>query len=143
MVNLYHRYRRSVNPTRQQVNGLLMNGGFHGVFVHLCQNSAIQQLLALCREQQVAVQTIKSLARGGWGDQPQQGNTWYHPLTEQADIDRAVHWVLSRPELFLNTSGDMELLPKVLDAAGRFEAGPADEEMAAMVSRLAMAPLFV
>jgi predicted aldo/keto reductase-like oxidoreductase len=102
-----------------------------------------EQLLALCREQKVAVQTIKSLARGAWGKQPQQGNTWYQPLTEQADIDRAVHWVLSRPDLFLNTAGDMELLPKILDAAGRFEAGPAEAEMEAMVSRLEMAPLFV
>jgi predicted aldo/keto reductase-like oxidoreductase len=102
-----------------------------------------EQLLALCREQKVAVQTIKSLARGQWGDKPHQGNTWYHPLTEQTDIDRAVHWVLSRPDLFLNTSGDIDLLPKVLDAASRFEAGPTEVEMTAMVSRLEMEPLFV
>jgi hypothetical protein len=102
-----------------------------------------EQLLAQCREQKVAVQTIKSLAQGAWGDQPQQGNTWYKPLTEQADIDRAVHWVLSRPDLFLNTTGDIELLPKILDAAGRHETGPAEAEMEAMASRLEMAPLFV
>ena len=102
-----------------------------------------EQLLALCREQNVAVQTIKSLARGEWGDTPKHGNTWYRPLTEQADIDRAVHWVLSRPDIFLVTSGDMDLLPKILDAASRFEAGPDETEMAAMASRLEMAPLFV
>ncbi len=102
-----------------------------------------EKLVALCQEKDVAVQTIKSLARGEWGDKPQQGNTWYEPLTEQADIDRAVHWVLSRPNLFLITSGDMDLLPKILDAASRFEARPAAEAMAAMVSRLEMEPLFV
>ena len=102
-----------------------------------------EQLLALCREQNVAVQTIKSLARGEWGDTPKHGNTWYRPLTEQADIDRAVHWVLSRPDIFLVTSGDMDLLPKILDAASRFEAEPDETEMAAMASRLEMAPLFV
>jgi aryl-alcohol dehydrogenase-like predicted oxidoreductase len=102
-----------------------------------------EQLLALCREQKAAVQTIKSLARREWGDTPKQGNTWYHPLTEQADIDLAVHWVLSRPDLFLITAGDMDLLPKILDAAGRFEAGPSEAEMEAMASRLEMEPRFV
>jgi hypothetical protein len=29
--------------------------------------------------------------------------------------------VLARPGVFLNTTGDLNLLPKVLDAANRFE----------------------
>jgi hypothetical protein len=91
----------------------------------------------------VAVQTIKSIAYKPWLGQPHTHNTWYAPLEEQEDIDRAVHWVLSRPEIFLNTVGDIHLLPKVLDAASRFQAGPTDQDMASMVQRLQMIPLFV
>lgn len=100
-------------------------------------------LLKLCREKKVAVQTIKSLAKGPWGDKPQTHATWYEPVTDQTGIDRAVHWVLNQPDVFLNTVGDIHLLPKVLDAAARFQTGPADEEMQATVDKLEMEPLFV
>jgi aryl-alcohol dehydrogenase-like predicted oxidoreductase len=103
----------------------------------------LKELVSLCQERQVAVQTIKSLCRRPWGDRPQTRTTWYEPLEEQADIDRAVHWVLGWPTVFLNTAADIHLLPKVLDAAARFQAAPAEEEMAEAAARLAMEPLFV
>src|SRR5258708_35147421 len=100
-------------------------------------------LLATCRERNVAVQTIKSVAGKPWLGRPHMHTTWYEPLTEQQDIDLAVHWVLSQPGIFLNTVGDIHLLPKVLDAASRFEEGPADEALEALVKRSGMQPLFV
>ncbi len=57
---------------------------------------------------------------------PQTRATWYQPLEEQAAIDKAIHWVLGRPGVFLNTVGDITLLPRVLDAAARFEQAPTD-----------------
>lgn len=102
-----------------------------------------EELLAICQDRKVAVQTIKSITRGPWGDKPQTRSTWYEPLEEQADIDQAVHWVLSRPNIFLNTAADIYLLPKVLDAAARFQTGPSEEEMQAEVDKLEMTPLFV
>ncbi len=72
--------------------------------------------------------------------------TWYEPLEDQQDIDLAVHWALQRPGIFLNTVGDIHVLPKVLDAANRFQPGvpsPTDEQMQALVERLGMIPLFV
>ncbi|MCA9874581.1 MAG: aldo/keto reductase, partial [Anaerolineales bacterium] len=101
-----------------------------------------EALLAVCRERNVAVQTIKALARGPWGDKPQTTNTWYEPFTAQADIDRAVHWVLSRPGVFLNTAGDKDLLPKILDAASRFDPATQQADVAAEMAGVAMAPLF-
>lgn len=100
-------------------------------------------LLATCRERNVAVQTIKSIAGKPWLGRPHMHTTWYEPLTEQQDIDLAVHWVLSQPGIFLNTVGDIHLLPKVLDAASRFEDRPADEAMETLVKRSGMQPLFV
>ena len=100
-------------------------------------------LVATCQQRNVAVQTIKSIAYRPWMGRPHTRAVWYEPLEDQQDIDRAVHWVLKRQGLFLNTVGDIHLLPRVLDAASRFQAGTPDEEMQAMVARLAMEPLFV
>lgn len=102
-----------------------------------------EELMVICQDRNVAVQTIKSITRGPWGDKPQTRSTWYEPLEEQTDIDRAVHWVLNRPNIFLNTVADIHLLPKVLDAAKRFQTGPSEEEMQAEIDKLEMTPLFV
>lgn len=101
-----------------------------------------ERLLALCQERNVAVQTIKSITRGPWGDKPHSRATWYEPLEDQGEIDQAVYWVLSRPGIFLATVGDIHLLPKVLDAAARFPAAPAIEQIEAEVARIGLEPLF-
>lgn len=102
-----------------------------------------EALAALCAERGVAVQTIKGITLGPWGEQERTYRTWYEPLQDQPDIDVAVHWVLGRPGVFLNTAGDIRLLPKVLDAAQRFTVRPSDVQMRSLMERRAMAPLFV
>ena len=69
--------------------------------------------------------------------------TWYEPLEEQAAIDLAVSYVLGRPGIFLNTVGDINVLPQVLDAADRFERAPSEAEMQALAARMEMASMFV
>jgi aryl-alcohol dehydrogenase-like predicted oxidoreductase len=101
-----------------------------------------EQTLAICRERGVAVQIIKAVARGPWATADRTHATWYQPLEDQADIDRAVHWVLAMPGVFLNTPGDVALLPRVLDAASRFERRPPDDEMAAMLDGRRVTSLF-
>jgi aryl-alcohol dehydrogenase-like predicted oxidoreductase len=101
-----------------------------------------EALLARCRERDVAVQTIKGITRGPWGDRPPTTSTWYEPLTAPADIALAVHWVLGRPGIFLNTASDIHLLPAILDAAERVEAAPSGPAMARAAERLGLTPLF-
>lgn len=101
-------------------------------------------LLATCAERGVAVQTIKSLARRPWAGREWQAATWYEPLRDPRDVELAVHWVLGRPEgVFLNTAGDLELLPLVLGAADRFSGPPAEDALAELAERAAFVPLFV
>ena len=100
-------------------------------------------LIKVCEEREVAVQTIKSVTSKPWGDRKQTRATWYEPLEDQADIDTAVDWVLGRAGFFLNTVGDIHLLPKVLDAASRFKTRPSDAEMQAVLDKQQMEPLFV
>jgi len=104
--------------------------------------SEFEEAVRICRERRAAVQTIKSIARGPWGTTPPNRNTWYQPLEDQKDIDQAVHWVLGRGDVFLNTVGDVELLPKVLDAASRFKKRPSQEEMEDLIQRNKMSSLF-
>lgn len=101
-----------------------------------------EALMEVCRARNVAVQTIKAVVRRPYGEREPTHATWYEPLVEQKAIDREVHWVLGRLGLFLNTVGDISVLPMVLYAAERFEQRPADEEMEAAHARLNMKPLF-
>ena len=103
---------------------------------------AFDEIRTMCRERNVAVQVIKSIARGPWATTGRTHTTWYQPLEAQADIDRAVHWVLGLPDIFVNTAGDLTLLPKILDAASRFERPTTDDAMGAMLDQQRMTSLF-
>lgn len=104
----------------------------------------IEKLLARAKERNVAVQTIKSIARRLWPEGAERFSaTWYEPFTDQTDIDKAVHWVLGNEQVFLNTAGDIHILPQVLDAASRFEARPSDAVMDEFVKNLEITPMFV
>jgi aryl-alcohol dehydrogenase-like predicted oxidoreductase len=103
----------------------------------------VARLLDTCRARDVAVQTIKAISAGPWGSAERKAGTWYEPLVEQDAIDLAVHWVLGEPGVFLNSAGDLELLPRVLEAAERFERRPNDDVMAALVADRVMSSLFV
>jgi hypothetical protein len=102
-----------------------------------------EQLVALCQQRNVAIQTIKSITRAPWGEREHTAVTWYEPFEEQPDIDSAVHWVLGRPGVFLNSVGDIRILPKVLIAANRFERRPTEDEMKRLVETRQMEPMFV
>ena len=100
-------------------------------------------LVATCQERNTAVQTIKSIAYKPWMAEEHTRSTWYKPLEDQADIDVAVWWVLARPGIFLNTAGDIHLLPRVLDAAGRFDPSMTQADLEERVAKLSFEPLFV
>ncbi len=101
------------------------------------------ELVESCRKRNVAVQTIKSIARRPWQNRPKTFNTYfYEPLETQNAIDKSVHWSMGLQDTFLITAGDMQLLPKVLDAANRFERRPSDNEMNAVVNAFNMQPIF-
>jgi aryl-alcohol dehydrogenase-like predicted oxidoreductase len=112
----------------------------------LAQNETYRRdffdLASVCQSRNIAMQTIKSIVHAPWGEQEPDRTTWYRPLENQTDIDLAVHWILGHTGLFLNSVGDINLLPKVLDAANRFRFPPTDDEMQTQVDNLGMLPLF-
>jgi aryl-alcohol dehydrogenase-like predicted oxidoreductase len=102
---------------------------------------AFGRLKKVCAEKKVALQTIKSLARRPWHGQRVYG-TWYQPLDEEGAIQTAVNWVLGDPDVFLVSTGDIHLLPRVLEAASRTESRPSDSEMETLMGRMQMQPIF-
>ena len=103
----------------------------------------VEDLLDVCAARSVAVQTIKAAARRRWlPDDPRPHYSWYEPLPVGAELERAVRWVLARPQLFLNTSSDATLLRAILAAAGAAGPAPTDDEVAADAARLEARPLF-
>ena len=102
----------------------------------------VTELFDVCAQRNVAVQTIKGITKAPWGERERSRATWYAPLEDQESIDKAVHWVLGNSQVFLNTVGDIAVLPKVLDAVSRFASRPSDDEMRALVAEEEMAPLF-
>ena len=102
-----------------------------------------EALIKLCAERKVATQTIKSAARRRWQDGGARKFSWYEPLRERDALRRAVHFVLSRPGLFLNTSSDTTILREILDVASESPIAPAKEAMEADVANYAMEPLFI
>lgn len=103
-----------------------------------------EALLSTCRDRDVAVQTIKAVARRRWTE----GDTtphysWYEPIRDPDAIRRAVHYVLQTPDLFLNTSSDATILPVILDAAGHPDRAPSDASLCEEATRLGIEPIFV
>ena len=102
----------------------------------------VETLLGLCEQRNVAVQTIKAVARRRWTDDSEPHFAWYEPLADQDALARAVRFVLARPRLFLNTSSDARLLRATLEAASAGGSAPSDAELEADVASYGMRPLF-
>ena len=100
------------------------------------------RLVSYCSEHDIAVQTIKSIARGLWGNKARSHGTWYEPLSDEQAIAKSVHWVQAIAGIFLISVGDLQELPKFLDAAAGYQSPPPDEEMQAVVEAQGMEALF-
>ncbi len=102
-----------------------------------------EALLTLCAARGVAVQTIKAVARRRWQGDEGRRFSWYEPLRDADAVRRAVHFVLARPGLFLNSSSDATLLPTILAAASEVAQAPSDSALADDAARFGIEPLFV
>ncbi|MEE8271941.1 MAG: aldo/keto reductase [Alphaproteobacteria bacterium] len=97
----------------------------------------------LCARRNVAIQTIKAVARGPWAaGATRDHTTWYQPLETEQDVRHAVHWALARPGIFVNSIGDVDLLPAVLRAADELGPAPSDAAMATLSESAGLSSIF-
>ena len=143
--NVAAMHRRSLE--RFDFDSILLPWNWHCAR-HRTYADDFKAVLALAQQRGIAVQTIKSLARGPWAAGVDHNHTtWYQPLEDKADIRLAVRWLLAQPGIFLNSVGDVELLPHVLEAAAELgddagEALPADAAMGRFAERAGLASIF-
>jgi len=105
--------------------------------------SDVESLLATCAERRVAVQTIKSIARRRWREDAAGSRyAWYEPLQDAEAISRAARLVLSRPQLFLNSSSDVRTLPALVTAATGDLAAPDERQLLVDRAELGIEALF-
>lgn len=109
--------------------------------------ASFEALYQKCRSRDIAIQTIKSIARRRWQpDDESKRFSWYEPIRDPQALRRAVHWVLARPGVFLNTSSDATLLRTTLEAAADFDPAAAAgvaEAVAEDTRAFDVEPLFV
>lgn len=103
----------------------------------------VEALLATCQQRGVAVQTIKAIARRRWTEETGQRFSWYEPLRDEGAIARGVQYILSKPQLFLNSTSDATLLPTVFAAAAGAGEEPSRTELEADIAAHQIEPLFV
>ena len=105
--------------------------------------AAFEELAALCGKRDVAMQTIKSVARRRWAaDSAEPQYSWYQPLPDGDALARGVSFVLSRPQLFLNSSSDARLLRSILTVASAPIVVPTFAQLDADVVEHEMSALF-
>lgn len=117
----------------------------HSVMEDIEYRPDVETLVEVCTQRNVAMQTIKSVARRRWPEDTDGPKfSWYEPVRDPDGIDRAVRYVLTVGPFFLNTSSDATLLRPILEAASRASASepPADEELRADEDRFGITPLF-
>jgi aryl-alcohol dehydrogenase-like predicted oxidoreductase len=102
-----------------------------------------ETLVTVCGERGVAVQTIKAVARRRWQGEGERRFSWYEPLRDPDAIRRAVHFVLGRTGLFLNTTSDATLLPLIFEAAEEIDDSVSEEQLELDTKSFGIEPLFV
>lgn len=138
--NVAAMHRRSLD--RHRFDSVLMPWNWFCAH-HRTYPPDFQKTRAMCRDRGVAVQTIKAIARGPWAAGADKTRLpWYQPLEDPQDIRTAVQWVLAEEDLFLNSVGDIDLLPHVLAAAADMGSGPDMAAMTALQDRAGLASIF-
>lgn len=133
-------HRRSLE--RFPFDSILMPWNWH-VAQRPGYRADFEETLEICRARNVAVQTIKALARGPWAaGATRDYATWYQPLEREDDIRTAVHWVLEEPDVFLNSVGDVGLLPLLLKVAGEERAPVSEAAMQQLDERAGLSSIF-
>ena len=117
----------------------------HMLMTNPAYRSDVESLLAVCEERNVAVQTIKSIAKGRWTDDAEGPRySWYEPVRDEAAVERAVRYVLGDQQLFLNSSSDATMLRTILAAADAApgHGRPSDAELERDAAEQGITPLF-
>ena len=110
---------------------------------HATYPNEFEKTVSYCATKNIAVQTIKGIARGPWAAGAiRNQTTWYQALEDEEHINHAVNWVLSDLRVFLNSVGDLTLLPSVLRSAANATEPPSKSKMVEMGAEAGLSSIF-
>jgi len=101
-----------------------------------------EELLAQCADRDIGIMIIKSIAKGPWGDMQKTNTTWYQPFTDKEWIQKGINFALSQPITGICTSGDVSLLPDIIDVCENFEELSSQEQIDLISRAIDFEPLF-
>lgn len=94
---------------------------YAGALAHPEYLADLTALLDEAARRDLGVQAIKVGAHQPWGDRTPTRGCWYEPFTEPELLERGVRFTLSTPGVHVfATTGDVRLIPTLLDAASRY-----------------------
>jgi aryl-alcohol dehydrogenase-like predicted oxidoreductase len=100
----------------------------HRLWIESAYRRDLEALEEEVRAQDAGLMFIKALARNLWRPGDHAFDTWYEPLDDQAMIDAAVAFALSRHTVTgIATAGDVRLLSMMIEAEQRVPGTSADE----------------
>ena len=87
-------------------------------------------LLETAKKRDTGVFAIKTIARGNWDSPtpPHKYNTWYEPFDDKSNIEKSLWYALNQDITSAVSSGDMKLIPGIIDAAERYTPISENEE---------------
>lgn len=101
---------------------------YAGALAHPQYAADLAALLQEAAARDLGVQAIKVGAHQPWGDREPTHHSWYEPFTEPALLARGVRFTLSTPGVHVfATTGDMRLIPHLLEAARNYTPMSAEE----------------
>jgi aryl-alcohol dehydrogenase-like predicted oxidoreductase len=104
-----------------------------------------EALVEEIRAQDAGLMVIKAVARNLWREgQHRPFTTWYEPLDAREEVDAAVAFALSRPEVTgICSPGDVQLLPMVIEAERRASSTTPRDAASRLDGVTDLAPPFV
>ena len=87
-------------------------------------------LLERAKQKDTGVFAIKTTAKGAWDSPapPHRYNTWYEPFDTKSEIEKSLWYALNQDITSAVSSGDMKLLPVIIDAAESYRPLSEKEE---------------
>lgn len=101
-----------------------------------------QALEKVCQEKNVAMQIIKTAQRRAYHENERTHATWYKPFEDPKALALVIRWAMGQEGKFINTAGDIGILPTIIETAQNFTGAPSDEEMEAMIREQQATPLW-
>jgi len=115
---------------------------------HRCPENDYEPILKIAKERDIGTIVMKAFAKGPWqGELAEKRekrpySTWYEPFDSQEEIDKCLWFALSQGVTTVASACDARLVPKIIDAAERYQELTADEQKELVESAANLKPLF-